>query len=58
VPQHTYFGRKKVLGNTQERLFGRNWKTDLGAKWAQSGHIEENWDFLGIFKLFKIVVSR
>jgi hypothetical protein len=58
VPQHTYFGRKKVLGNTQKRLIGGNWKTGLGAKWAQSGHIEEKWDFYGILKLFKTAVSR
>jgi hypothetical protein len=58
VPKHTDFGRKKVLGNTQKRLFGGAWKTGLGAKWAQSGHIEENWVFLGILKRFKTVVNH
>ena len=58
MPKHTDFGRKKVLGNTQKRLFLDTVKSGLGTFWAHFGHIEENWDFLGILKRFKTAVSR
>ncbi len=44
-----------MLGNTQKRLFWKTSKTGLGTFWAQSGHIEEIWDFLGILKPLQVV---
>ena len=47
-----------MLGNTQKRLFLDTVKTGLGTFWAQSGHIEEIWVFLGILKRSKTAVSH
>jgi len=47
-----------MLGNTQKRLFLDTVKSGLGTFWAQSGHIEESWDFLGVLKRFKTAASH
>jgi hypothetical protein len=58
VPKHTNFGYKNGSDNTHKRLFWGIEKSGFGAKWTQSGHIEEKREFFGILKPFKTAATH